>query len=237
MFHPDGPSLRDLTVQALSSTRRGYDLLAPKFDLTPFRTPRDLLSRVTSQLSADAPYAHGVDLCCGTGAGVHALRELCDEVTGVDYSEGMLAEAERRLVHAPGAAPVRWVRADVFDLPFDDDSFDLATSFGAFGHIVRPRQPAFLAEVRRVLRPGGRFVFVTQRLPPLWSRKRILYTGFNAVMRARNRVLDPPFIMYYLNFTVPEILPKFEHAGFDMDVRPLGLQRWPQALLVSATRR
>jgi hypothetical protein len=39
MFSPQGPSLRELAMQALSSVEGGYDLLAPKFDHTPFRTP------------------------------------------------------------------------------------------------------------------------------------------------------------------------------------------------------
>lgn len=39
MFHPKGPSFVELAKQCLSSTERGYDLLAPKFDYTPFRTP------------------------------------------------------------------------------------------------------------------------------------------------------------------------------------------------------
>ena len=39
MFSPQGPTARELAVQALSSVERGYDLLAPKFDRTPFRTP------------------------------------------------------------------------------------------------------------------------------------------------------------------------------------------------------
>ena len=41
MFHPQGPTFWELARQALSSTQRGYDLLAPKFDFTPFRTPHD----------------------------------------------------------------------------------------------------------------------------------------------------------------------------------------------------
>ena len=39
MFHAKGPTFWELAVQALSSTEHGYDLLAPKFDYTPFRTP------------------------------------------------------------------------------------------------------------------------------------------------------------------------------------------------------
>ena len=43
MFSPQGPSLRELAVQALSSVEGGYDLLAAKFDHTPFRTPDGIL--------------------------------------------------------------------------------------------------------------------------------------------------------------------------------------------------
>ena len=46
MFGPEGPSLRELAVQALSSVEHGYDLLAPKFDHTPFRTPGRVLDAV-----------------------------------------------------------------------------------------------------------------------------------------------------------------------------------------------
>ena len=48
MFHREGPSVLELTIQWLSSTQRGYDLLAPKFDYTPFRTPDSVLSVVRS---------------------------------------------------------------------------------------------------------------------------------------------------------------------------------------------
>jgi hypothetical protein len=50
MFHPQGPTLRELLVQALSSTERGYDLLASKFDYTPFRTPEAILRPAMAQL-------------------------------------------------------------------------------------------------------------------------------------------------------------------------------------------
>jgi hypothetical protein len=43
MFHPQGPTFWELARQVLSSTERGYDLLAPKFDFTPFRTPEEIL--------------------------------------------------------------------------------------------------------------------------------------------------------------------------------------------------
>jgi SAM-dependent methyltransferase len=94
MFGPRGPTLGELARQALSSTRHGYDLLAPKFDATPFRTPDWLLDAVAPRLGAPHSVARAVDLCCGTGAGLRILRPLCRELlVGVDFSLGMLAGA------------------------------------------------------------------------------------------------------------------------------------------------
>src|SRR5437899_5670042 len=76
MFHPKGPSFFELARQALSSTERGYDLLAPKFDYTPFRTPQWLLDAVAEPLREMGPFRSGLDLCCGTGAAIQILRPL-----------------------------------------------------------------------------------------------------------------------------------------------------------------
>src|SRR5690348_6771030 len=119
MFHPNGPTLYELAVQALSSTERGYDLLAPKFDYTPFRTPGEILEAVAEQLRPLAPFAAGLDLCCGTGAGLEMLRPLCrDRVVGIDRSRGMLEVCRQHLTATPGAADVELVRADALALPF-----------------------------------------------------------------------------------------------------------------------
>ena len=50
MFHEKGPTLLELARQALSSTEHGYDLLAPKFDYTPFRTPDAILDAVAPHI-------------------------------------------------------------------------------------------------------------------------------------------------------------------------------------------
>ncbi|MCX4616065.1 class I SAM-dependent methyltransferase [Streptomyces mirabilis] len=97
MFTPQGPTLRELAAQALSSVEHGYDLLAPKFDHTPFRTPDAILDAVARALGPIGPFDHGLDLCCGTGAGMELLSGLCrGRVTGVDISAGMLAVGRER---------------------------------------------------------------------------------------------------------------------------------------------
>ena len=56
MFSPGGPSARELARQALSSVEGGYDLLAPKFDHTPFRTPDDMLDATAGALRPLGPF-------------------------------------------------------------------------------------------------------------------------------------------------------------------------------------
>src|SRR5881227_3429906 len=96
MFHPKGPTFWELAVQALSSTERGYDLLAPKFEYTPFRTPDEVLAKVADYLRTLGPINSALDICCGTGAGLRFLRPFChDRAVGLDVSAGMLTEARR----------------------------------------------------------------------------------------------------------------------------------------------
>jgi ubiquinone/menaquinone biosynthesis C-methylase UbiE len=237
MFHPQGPSFFELAVQALSSTERGYDLLAPKFDFTPFRTPVCVLEAVTSHLERLGPWRSGLDVCCGTGAGMRLLRPLCRErVVGLDFSRRMLEVCRQRTADAPGGAALEFVRADALAMPFEAE-FDVAVCFGALGHILPRDEVRFVGEIARVLRPGGRFVFATSYLPPLWSRRYWLSRAFNAAMRVRNFLFSPPFIMYYLTFLLPAAQELLERHGFRVEVQELSLPRELAELrLVIATR-
>ena len=122
-------------------------------------------------------------------------------------------------------------------MPFVEQ-FDLATCFGAVGHL-RPRdQPAFAAAVYRALRPGGRFVLLTRALPPPWSPALWIAAGFDAAMWLRNRLLPRrEFVMYYLAFLLERALPLLRGAGFEVAVeRPQLPPPWHPFVLVVATR-
>ena len=220
MFHPDGPSFFELARQCLSSTERGYDLLASKFDFTPFRTPDDVLSAVNDAL-ARAPYAQAgfdsaLDICCGTGAAMRMLSPLVNRrFVGLDFSQGMLLEARRRRSQEQ-APQMELIRADALHMPCEAQ-FDLCVCFGALGHIAERDEPAFVAEVHRVLKPGGRFVFVTSEMPKTFSRSYLLSRGFNAAMRLRNLAWKPKFIMYYLTFLLPKAKRLLEERGFRVE--------------------
>jgi ubiquinone/menaquinone biosynthesis C-methylase UbiE len=215
MFSPQGPSVRELTVQALSSVEGGYDLLAPKFDFTPFRTPDGVLDATADALRPLGPFDQGLDVCCGTGAGLRVLRSVCrGQVTGVDFSAGMLARAR-------SADPdARWVRADARALPFAG-AFDLAVGFGALGHFLPAERPALFAGVHRALRPGGVFAFPIGARPPVTSARYWALLGFDLAMRARNAVRRPPFVMYYLTGRLPALRSALTAAGFTATAIPL----------------
>ncbi|MER5731625.1 class I SAM-dependent methyltransferase [Streptomyces sp. NPDC002138] len=224
MFTTEGPSLRELAVQALSSVERGYDLLAPTFDHTPFRTPDRMLDAVEETLAQhEGSFAAGLDLCCGTGAGTGMLRRLCRErVTGVDLSAGMLERARR--AHPAGSGPPapEFVRADALALPpAFADSFDLAVSFGAFGHFLPAERPALFASVHGALRPGGLFAFPIGAPLPLSSAAWWVTAGFDAAMRVRNAVWRPPFVMYYRTFPLGAVRADLAAAGFTVETAPL----------------
>jgi SAM-dependent methyltransferase len=232
MFSPQGPGLRELAVQALSSVEHGYDLLAPKFDHTPFRTPEAVLDAVTHALTGLGPFDRGLDLCCGTGAGTDVLRAVCGtRVTGVNISAGMLAQARQRERErerhreagaggGTGGPRVDWVRGDARALPFGPD-FDLVVSFGAFGHFLPRELPALFAQVHSVLRPGGRFAFPIGAPPPLTSPWYWALLGFDTAMRVRNALWRPPFVMYYRTFRLGDVLHALDAAGFGVGLRAL----------------
>ena len=239
MFSPEGPRLRELAVQALSSVEHGYDLLAPKFDHTPFRTPDSVLDATTEALRSSGPFDAGLDLCCGTGAGIDVLRQVCrGSVTGVDFSTGMLTVARERA--RPQGPAVGWVRADARALPFGP-VFDLVVSFVAFGHFLPRELPGLFTQVHSVLRPGGRFVFPVVAPPRPGSLTYGMLLGFDAVMRVRNAVRRPPFVMYYRAVRFGDMGRELTRAGLRVELRALpefGRRRdgSPRVRLVVATR-
>ncbi|HXK33698.1 MAG TPA: methyltransferase domain-containing protein [Dehalococcoidia bacterium] len=122
-------------------------------------------------------------LGCGGGQDVVALVKLGAVATGVDISPAQLAYA-RKYAAARGAENASFVEGDVQDLSrFDDESFDLAISIHALGHVENVA--AVMAEAARVLKPGGVLAVAVQHpfdacvdgppyrvTTPYWTRER-----------------------------------------------------------------
>lgn len=95
-----------------------------------------------------------VDLGCGTGADCCLLARSGFRACGVDISAAAL-ELARARARTEGVQ-VEWWQADVLTLPLEAGSVDLATDRGCFHHIPEEKRDSYAAEVRRILRPGGR---------------------------------------------------------------------------------
>ncbi len=224
MFHKDGPTFLELTRQALSDTTKGYDLLAKKFDYTPFRTPDILLDPMIDQIEASGIQpASALDVCCGTGAALRALRPICTErVVGVDLSQGMLDQArdfldEQTSKSSGQLPPFELIQRDALSIDFEEE-FDIITCFGAFGHILPKDQDQFATRVHAALRPGGRFMFVTYLKPTTGSIPWLAARGFNAVMHVRNALFPEEFIMFYLTFPLERAVDVLSRHGFSLEI-------------------
>jgi len=171
-----------------------------------------------------------LDLATGTADLALALRGLAPErlIVGADFSEGMLRHG-RMKVAAAGARRLSLVAADGLSLPFADGAF--ASVVSAF--LLRNLEDLGrgLAEMRRVVRPGGRVVTldIVEPSAPLWSPLFGLY--FNRVVPALGALIAGDRQAYtYLpqsvaRFVTPdELVRRMTGVGLrDVTYRRLGL--------------
>lgn len=104
-----------------------------------------------------APGAHFLDIACGTGEVITRLATEFSDVkfTGADFTAAMLQKAKEKTA---GLKNVYWQEANVAELPFEKNKFDVILCSDAFHHFFNPEQA--LSEVFRVLKTGGLFLLV-----------------------------------------------------------------------------
>ena len=101
------------------------------------------------------PGTHVLDIGSGIGGPARRMAARYDwTVTGIDLTPD-LVETARRLSRVAGDARTRFVLGSALDMPFEPESFDLATLLHVGMNL--PDKPRLFAEAARVLRPGGRF--------------------------------------------------------------------------------
>ncbi len=158
-----------------------------------------------------------LELGCGGG---HVVRYMASEhglrCTGTDVDPDMIRNAGSR---TEGARNVRYLTADATDLPFEDASFDLALSFNILHHIGD--WPGAIAEVHRVLRPGGDYVLGD-----------LAYSKFS-------RWLLGPFVRNYGVYTVDDLVERAEEVGLVVTWRspPQGILFKHHALVLRKGRK
>ena len=152
---------RDGAIQDSADVRRMFDRIVPRYDLMNriMTGGRDEAwrKRVARQAVETAPpgAARVLDVATGTGDLAFATANAgATEVIGLDFSEGMIAEARRKAMTRPGN--VSFVVGDAMALPFPEGEFDACTV--GFGLRNMPDYNAAIASMSRVLKPGGRLV-------------------------------------------------------------------------------
>ena len=133
----------------------------------------------------------GVLLEIGCGPGVHLfpLADAYSRVIGADFSPGMIAAAERIRRTHPCAAQIELHAERAERLAsIEDNAVDAVLCVGAFEHM--PDKPAVLAEVRRVLKPGGRFVCLTLNGDYVWYRRIAPWLGYAVRHLSSDRLVN-----------------------------------------------
>jgi demethylmenaquinone methyltransferase/2-methoxy-6-polyprenyl-1,4-benzoquinol methylase len=184
--------------------RRLFHTIADRYDLITRLLSFGLDRRWKLRLVAIAGVRPGVaalDLACGTGDISFELARQGARVTGLDVTHRMLELAQARNV---GPNHVRFVTGDMMALPFPAASFDLVTT----GYGIRnvPRIEPALAEIRRVLRPGGLLLSLDFDNPPNPFVRAIYLTYLTVVGSALGWVLhrDPDTYRY-----IPESIRRY----------------------------
>ena len=193
-FQADLAGLKSLRDRRLGKTKAYFDRVAASFgevDL-PGRTWEGL----ARALMALAPRQRYVDLGVGDGQLTLMLAGAAREVTAVDLSTKMLNGLERRASDA-GLANIKYIEADITDLPMPEGEQDIAVMSQALHHI--PTASRALEEAYRILTRGGRILVIDLLAHNEdWVREKLQHS--------------------HLGFTEEELADHLEAAGFK-DVR------------------
>lgn len=209
---------------------RRYDLVNRLITLGLDRRWRNIAAR---ECVRNAP-RRVLDLGCGTGdLAINIVKRAKNyvAVTGLDYSPNMLEIATAKSAAAVGRSRITFTAAEAASLPFVDDYFDSVGISFAFRNLTykNPLTTFHLAEVFRVLSPGGRFVIVESSQPSssliqwffhLYLRTYVYWTGWwLSGNKAAYRYLTESARKFYTPDGVKELLMS---SGFrEVTYRPL----------------
>jgi demethylmenaquinone methyltransferase / 2-methoxy-6-polyprenyl-1,4-benzoquinol methylase len=174
-----------------------------------------------ADLAAVGPGDSALDVASGTGdLAIELARRVgpSGTVVGSDFSEGMLDLARAK------SSVVRWEWANALELPYPDDAFDASTvGFGARNFADLDRG---LAEMARVVRPGGKVVVLEITVPQKPPLSTFFSLWFDRVVPLLGRIAGDPDAYSYLPSSVKRFPDPHTLAG--RMVAPAGLTdvRW-----------
>lgn len=154
----------------------------------------------------------------GTGTGVVALTaaRAGASVAGLDLTPELIEEA-RHNARIAGIESVEWTEGDAENLPYPDASFDVVLS--QFGHMFAPRPDVAMAQIRRVLRPGGRVAVAT------WPPEH--FTGRMFALVGRHSPPPPPGAAPPPQWGNPALIAERLAPHFDAPFFERGTMKFP----------
>ncbi|MEK7879496.1 MAG: bifunctional demethylmenaquinone methyltransferase/2-methoxy-6-polyprenyl-1,4-benzoquinol methylase UbiE [candidate division NC10 bacterium] len=187
--------------------------------------------RVAARMTALPPGGVALDIATGTGDLALALLEVTQvrRVFGIDFSEGMLVVGRQKFRGSGAGDRVSFVVGDALSLPFPDRSFDGVASAFLLRNLADLRQG--LAEMRRVVKPGGAVVALEIAQPTLPGFKQFFRWYFHGLVPWAGGIISGDREAYtYLprsvdRFVTPDELGRLmEAVGFGrVTYRRLGL--------------
>jgi len=152
--HGDAPETEGRTIRLWA---RYYDLFT---NIISLGRGKEIHRRVVKAAKL-SPGEAVLDVGCGTGTLGLMLEEAVGasgRVEGIDASPEMIVEAQKKA--AKSGSGVGFRVALIEEVPFEDDTFDFVASTFMFHHLPDGVKRAGLSEIRRVLKPDGRFLLV-----------------------------------------------------------------------------
>ena len=164
----------------------------------------------TAKQLPTAQNSHVLDLGCGTGLELAEYYKLCPlaKVTGIDLSQGMLAELKRKLADKD----ITLVLGSYFDVPLGENTFDAAVSVESLHHFTKEEKTPLYAKLRVALKENGYFI-LTDYFASSDDEESLHRQTLNA-LKAEQGIADNEFYHYDIPLTVQHETEALIEAGF-----------------------
>ena len=151
-----------------------------------------------------------LDLGCGTGLELQEYYQLCPsaKVTGIDLSQGMLAELKRKFADKD----ITLICDSYFDLSLGEGTFDAAVSVESLHHFTKAEKLPLYAKLRTALKENGYFI-LTDYFASSDDEERTHRQALNA-LKAEQGIDDDEFYHYDTPLTVQHETEALIEAGF-----------------------
>jgi demethylmenaquinone methyltransferase/2-methoxy-6-polyprenyl-1,4-benzoquinol methylase len=229
----DSSSSEDKAAPPRAAVWRMFDRIAPRYDLLNrlLSLRQDVVWRnKVARYLPDRDQQRVLDVATGTAYRLLTIFYTSDRIhsaVGIDLSPKMLQLGLKKIAARKLDDRISLMRADTQQIPFADGSFDAVTI--AFGIRNVVEVPKALAEMHRVLKPGGRVLILEFSMPRNWLVRKLYPFHLRGILPCLGGMISGDHYAYrYLNKTVEtfphgeEFCDLMQQAGFvEVEAAPL----------------